>query len=137
MFVRAFYIYIMNIPFPSLFHLILFLISIILLQTISIYKREYSFPPLPFAPHLSYLSFVYPYTLLLYTLYIERNILSRNFLFFSRPFPYFYYTPYIYRMIYTFPAPFYPSYKVNTFSTATFFIFLKCYLWEKFAGKSF
>ena len=50
------------------------------------------------------------FTLLLYTLYIERNILSRNFYHFSRPFLTFYYTPIIYRRGNIFPAPFLPLY---------------------------
>ena len=85
-----------------------------LYYTISIYRNEntlsrtYPFPP------LSFRTFGYLYTLLLYTLYIERNILSRNFLPFSRSFLYFYYTPLIYRIGNTLSAPFYPSYKVNT-----------------------
>ena len=102
------YIYIMNIPFaPPFFHLFLFLIYILYLYT----EKRILFPAhsLPF---LSAHSFPL-YTLLLYTLYIERSILSRNFLPLS---PYFYYTPSIYRMIHTFPAPFYLSYKVNTFT---------------------
>ena len=95
-------IYIMNISFSRPF---LFLISIILyLYT----KRKHSFPHLPFpAPFLPFL-----YSFIIYTLYIERNILSRNFLLFSRPFLTLYYTPIIYREWYTlFPPLFYPFIK--------------------------
>ena len=106
--IRNIVLYIMNIPFsrPYLF----FSLSIILyLYT----EMRTLFPALYLSRTFLTLSFV---TLLLYTLYIERNILSRNFLPLSRPFPYFYYTPIIYRMIHTFPAPFLPLYKVNTFT---------------------
>ena len=98
------YLYIMNIPLSCPFSTF----SLSLYYTISIYRNENTlsrtlpFPATFFPPPL--------FTLLLYTLYIERK---------------------------HFPAPFYPSYKVNTFSTAPFPYFLKCYLWEKFAGKSF
>ena len=117
-------IYIMNIPLPALFP------PFSIIYYIYIQKWEHSFPHLPF-PATFFLHLclsLYPF--IIYTLYIERSILSRNFPILLL------YSLYIENDIH-FARPFFTSYKVNTFSTATFFIFLKCYLWGKFAGKSF
>ena len=81
-----------------------------LYYTIIYYIREHSFP------HILYLCpapFLPLYTLLLYTLYIEKNILSRNFL----PFPH----SFIILLLYiieegTLSPPFFTPYKVNTFT---------------------
>ena len=104
------YLYIMNIPLP-LFHLSFPYLYYTIIYYI--YIRETLFPALTFCPAPLF-TFIYLYYI--YTLYIERNILSRNFLLFSRPFLTLYYTPIIYRRGNTFTAPFYPSYKVNTFT---------------------
>ena len=122
----------MNIPLSRRF---LSPISIILLYTISIYKRGTLFPAhfftlLPFPP-LSFRTFVYLYYI--YSIYREEHSFPQLF----TPFPYFYYTPIIYRRGNTLPAPFPPyiySYKVNTFSTAHF---LTLIVWEKVCGEKF
>ena len=125
---RSIYLYIMNIPLPRPFSTFLFPFSIILyLYT----KRETLFPALTF-PATFFLHLCLPlYSFIIYSIY--REYFSATFLALSHTFIILL----IYREWYTLWPPFLPLYKVNTFSTATFFIFLKCYLWEKFAGKSF
>ena len=80
--------------------------------------------------------FSFPY--LYYTIiYRNENTLSRTLPFPPLSYPFFVYSFIIYsiyRRGNTFPAPFYPFYKVNTFSTAPF---LTLIVWGKFAGKSF
>ena len=105
------YIYI-SLPRPFSFP-----ISIILLYTISIQKRNtfsrtfFTFCPAPFLPL---------YISIIYTLYIERNILSRNFL----PFPHSFIILLLYIEEGTLcPPPFslyIYSYKVNTFTPPIF-----------------
>ena len=106
---RSIYLYIMNIcsrvgtrtlslPRPYSFLSIILYLYTEMRNTLS--------RTLPFLL-LSFRTFVYLYTLLLYTLYTE-NTLSRHSL---TPFHYPYYTPIIYRRGNTFPAPFYPFIK--------------------------
>ena len=125
---RVLYIYIINIPLSRPFSTFLFLISIIL------YTKKRTLFPAPYLLPRTFLtlSFVTLIYSLLYTLYREGYTFPQLF----TPFPQFYYTPYIQKREH-FTRPPFTSYKVNTFSTATFFIFLKCYLWVKFAEKSF
>ena len=84
------------------------------------------------APYLSrhFLTFTLIYSLL-YTLYIERSILSRNFL----PLSHTFIILLIYIEWYTLCPPLFTPYKVNTFSTATFLTFL--IVWEKVCGEKF
>lgn len=134
LFVWAFYISIYNEHtfFPP-FSFLSIILYILYLYT----KMEILFPAHHFLyAHLFTLSFIYLY----YTLYIQGIRFPATFYSFPA-FSFTFIILLIYRRGNTFPAPFspliYTPYKVNTFSTATFFIFLKCYLCGKFAGKSF
>ena len=79
------YIYNEHTFIPPLF----FSLSLLYYYILYLYKGTLF--PAPYLLSRHFLTFPL-FTLLLYTLYIERNTLSRNFF---RPFPYFYYTPYI------------------------------------------
>lgn len=113
-------------PFPPFFPL-----------SLLYYIRKHSFPhilyPLTtFFPHLC----LPLYISIIYTLYIERSILSRNFL----PLSYTFIILLLYIEEGTFyPPPFSPyiyiySYKVNTFSTAHFITLI---VWGKVCGEKF
>ena len=71
---RSLYLYIMNIPLSPF-------LSPYIYYTISIYKREHSFP----APYLSRYFLTFIYSFIIYTLYTG-NTLSRNFYPFSHSF---------------------------------------------------
>ena len=86
------------------------LISIILLYTISIYKKEeHSFPHILYLLPRTFLTLIYSF--IIYSIYRYREYFSATFY----PFPHSFIILLIYRMIHTFPAPFLPLYKVNTF----------------------
>ena len=106
----------------------------IIYYNMSIYRKENTLSrTLPFPP-LSFRTFVYLYTLLLYTLYTGKHSPAT----FSRPFLYFYYTPYIYIENDThFSRPFLPSYKVNTFTPPLSLSFWNVTYGESLREKSF
>lgn len=117
----------MNIPLSRCF---LSPISIILFYyTISIYKKGTLFP----APYLSchFLSaplFTFIYLYYIYSIYREEHTFPQLF----TPFPtVLLYSLYIEEETFS-PPLFYPSYKVNTFSTATF---LTLIVWGKVCGE--
>ena len=90
--------------FPYLYYTIIYYIYI---------QKRILFPALTFCP-APFLPFPHvPF--IIYTLYIERNILSATFYSFPA-LSYTFIILLIYRMIHTFPAPFLPFYKVNTFT---------------------
>ena len=126
MFVWAFYIYNEHTFVPPFSTFSLSLLYYI-------YIRETLFPAPYLSRHFLTLSLFTLILFIIYSIYREEHTFPQLF------------TPFLILLLYSlyieegtlFPPPFLPSYKVNTFSTATFFIFLKCYLREKFAGKSF
>lgn len=124
---RSIYLYIMSIPLfrPFSTFLILSLLYYIYIQKRNTLSRT-------FFTFLSAHSFTLIYSFIIYSIYREEHTFPQLF----TPFPQFYYTPYIYRRGNTLPAPFYPSYKVNTFSTAIFLTFLIVW-WESLRGKVF
>lgn len=119
----------MNILFPTPFSFPY------LYYILYLYTKVRTLFPATFFPATFFPRLCLPlYISIIYTLYIERNILSRH----SLPLSYTFIILLIYRRGNTLPAPFLPlyiySYKVNTFSTAHF---LTLIVWEKVCGEKF